>query len=343
MSLALWMDAHIARARHASESSISRSMVLFLLDDPERPKEPTTPIASQFTPRAEMPRTKSAPQMRAHHRRHSSKKGLHRSHSAAVSKLPPIRPDQRAPTSPRIDVRRDVSPRTQPISRVKNSSYLPQRAPPGKMLKQRELTGIGAAPSYSRAEPKPTHVATQPALDGLEKKTDAEIRLMRRQRAAQQHSMRAQRSQRIRGAHLRPALRSELPDWRVSWPDTTTRAADNFDRSHRQHWDQGEALYLALAHDGTHIAKQEAFQQAMMEMFMNRYKEPSQLQGVPRFARRQKVIKRKPWKLETSIWGVLHLGTSAASQPVCARARAPISHPCSRLRHPCAASSQHRG
>ena len=201
----------------------------------------------------------------------------------------------------------------------------PAAARPRPMLK-RQFTGVGMAPAYSRENVfSSTHVAALGA-DGDALGDGPSRAQIKRERAAQQRAQRVARPQKLRGAHAHPPLRSEKPPWKSQLPPRTADAADAFDRTHKGRWDGAESVYFALSRDMTHIRKKEAFEVGVMELFMNRYKEPSELEGVQRFEMKMRKAKpKKPWRLEDSIWGMLCYARaqSKARAPLRATARPP--------------------
>ena len=252
------------------------AMVLFLLDEQSMEKPP---------PIAELPgirRSSSTASMPEMTKRRSPKKLVKRSTSSA-GLLPPM----------------------QHVTSASNQLPRPTL--------QRQYTGVGMAPSYSRGSSTPmsSSVFSTAPVVSLDVKTDdgdldlvSPERQARRARAAKQRAERAGRPPKNRGAHANPPLRSEVPAWKQSLPSKTADAADKFDRQQLQRWDQAESVYFALSRDLTHIAKQQAYDLALMELMMNRYAEPTNLAGVQRInAKQRKAKPKKPWKLQESIWG----------------------------------------
>ena len=109
-----------------------------------------------------------------------------------------------------------------------------------------------------------------------------------------------------RGAYGHPPLRSELPPRAMARiPPRITAAADAFDKGHQRRWDQAEGLMMAISRDPTHEAKAVALSGATEELFRGRYAERIELEGLKRFARREKrkeAPKGRIWKLSESIW-----------------------------------------
>ena len=185
---------------------------------------------------------------------------------------------------------------------------VPTRGPPGRGL-QRQYTGVGMAPAYSRKDVFDQHSVV--VLDAIPS-PDAQFR---KERLAKQRAARAERPAKNRGAWAHAPLRSEMHPG-TTRPARIADAADAFDRLHHQRWDRAEGMLFALQRDLTHISKQNAFSFAAMEVSMSRFKEPSDLEGVQRFAIRQKKAKpKKPWKLETSIWGARRVAAREACTP----------------------------
>ena len=61
---------------------------------------------------------------------------------------------------------------------------------------------------------------------------------------------------------------------------------------------------FALNRDMTHIAKQDAFGLAHMELTMSRFKQPDALEGVQKYEQKKRKAKpKRPWSLPISIWG----------------------------------------
>lgn len=265
--------------------------------------------APQFVPIVDLPggmqHSISINSMPTLQRSKSSKKTLRRSKTA--EKLPPVQrslpPASFAPASPSSR----MPPRSVSIEAAPATANAPPRPRPQLV---RQYTGIGMAPTYSRnsASSSSSLFATAPVMTldaspGLDGGLNipSQDRALRKARAAKQRAERAERPKKNRGAHANPPLRTEGT---IPVPPRTANAADAFDHQHIRRWDQAEGVLLALGRDNTHAAKQNAYEIAIMELFMNRYSEPTSLRGITgQAARRRKQKPKKPWTLEDSIWG----------------------------------------
>jgi len=176
--------------------------------------------------------------------------------------------------------------------------------PPAAPSLSRQFTGVGTVPTYTRERVFATQAVVELNLEAVGQDEESEARkAARRARAAKNRAERPERPKKNRGAYAHPPLRAEMPPLHSHWPPKVADAADSFDKLHTQRWDQAEGLIFSLQRDPTHIAKQDAYSLATMELMMSRFKEPIELQGVKRYGTRgPKQKARKSWKLEESIW-----------------------------------------
>jgi hypothetical protein len=172
--------------------------------------------------------------------------------------------------------------------------------PPAKLVRQ--FTGVGMTPSFSREDVFANRSAVTLALAAPSDGSTATAGALKAARARRQRLERAERPVKKRGAHVHEPLRTEVPPWLPCWTPKVVEAANTFDRRHRRRWDSAENVYFALSRDLTHLAKQDAFDLATMEIRFNRFSEKESLDGVQRYQMRKKEKVKKPWRLEDSIW-----------------------------------------